>query len=60
MKSLLIKDNKLEFNQEKWFRSITNANISIKNKIYSLKVTDNKITLIYENNKLINTKPLII
>jgi hypothetical protein len=35
--------------------------ISVNNQVYSLKVTDNKRKLIYdENNKLILTLPFII
>jgi hypothetical protein len=60
LKSLLIKDSKLDLNQEKWFKSISEGNISVRNQIYSLMVTDNKRQLIYDKHILIGTKPYII
>jgi len=60
LESLLIKDSVIEAQQNKWFKSIKDSNITIKESLYSLKVTGNKRELIYENGKLTNTKPLII
>jgi|SRR5882757_6020309 len=60
LKSLLKKGKSLILDQEKWFRSIEEANITIKNKIYTLLPTENKRQLIYKNNKLIATKPFTI
>src|SRR5882757_676034 len=57
---LLKKDNKLVINQDKWYKSISEGKIIIKDEIYTLMVTENKRKLIYDNNKLIETKPLII
>lgn len=57
LKSLLIKDNKLELLQEKWFKSLEKGEISILNQIYTLIPTLNKRQLIYKNNKLIYTIP---
>lgn len=58
---LLYKNSFLEVKQDKWLRDISNANISIKEEIYTLMVTDNKRKLIYdENNKFIDTQPLKI
>jgi len=57
---LLNKDFTIEAKQEKWYKDLSEGNISIKNLIYTLKVTGNKRELIYENNKLINTKPIRI
>ena len=58
LESLLINDSSIKFNQNKWFRSIVDANITIKDQLYTLKVTGNKRKLIYDNNNLlINTKP---
>jgi hypothetical protein len=58
---LLYKDYIIEVKQNKWFRDLSNANITIKDQIYSLKVTGNKRHLIYDyNNKLIRTDPFII
>nr|YP_010146944.1 hypothetical protein K4014_mgp23 [Cyclocybe aegerita]QQP21453.1 hypothetical protein [Cyclocybe aegerita] len=60
LKQLLVKDSKIESDQKKWYRSITDGNISVLNQIYTLKVTGNKRRLIYKNDILINTKPFII
>lgn len=62
LKDLLIKDSKLELNQEKWFRSIEDSNVTIKDQVYSLKVTGNKRLLVYceADTKLIGTQPYII
>jgi len=60
LKSLLIKDNKLELNQDKWFKNIEEGNITIKNQIYTLIPTENKRQLIYKNNELVDTKPFVI
>ena len=60
LKDLINKDSKIEAKQEKWYKNISSGNISIKEQIYTLKVTGNKRVLIYDNNKLIDTKPIII
>ena len=58
---LLNKDYKLDLNQRKWFRSLSEGNINILEQTYNLKVTGNKRELIYDNNNiLIGTKPLVI
>jgi hypothetical protein len=58
---LLNKDYKLYYNQYKWFRGLSNANIEILEKAYTLKVTENKRELIYsEDGKLISTFPIKI
>lgn len=51
LKDLLVKDSKLEANQEKWIKNISHGSISVKEQIYTLKVTSNKRELIYKNNK---------
>lgn len=57
--SLLIKNEKLEINQDKWYRNIAEGNIQIKNEVYTLMITDNKRNLIYDNNKkFISTHPI--
>jgi len=59
--SLLYKNQKFEIDQNKWFRSIVDANFTISEQVYSLKVTNNKRELVYDfNNKLIKTNPLIL
>lgn len=61
MKSLLIKNNKLELCHEKWFRSLINGEIIIKEQIYNLIATENKRKLIYLNeSKAIDTEALKI
>jgi hypothetical protein len=60
LKSLLLKDSKLDLNQEKWFKSISDGSISVKNQIYSLMATDNKRQLIYDKHMLLGTKPYTI
>jgi hypothetical protein len=57
---LLYKNSSLKMNQEKWYKSLENSRITVKNQIYTLSVTSNKRQLIYDNNKLINTKAYII
>jgi hypothetical protein len=57
LESLLLKDSSKEITQEKWFRSIEESNITIKDQIYTLKVTGNKRLLIYKDNLLIGTEP---
>jgi hypothetical protein len=57
---LLNKDSKFEANQEKWYKDISSGKISIKDQIYTLKVTGNKRQLIYTNHKLVNTRPILI
>jgi len=58
---LLNKDSKIEAKQEKWYKDISSGNISIKEQIYTLKVTNNKRDLLYDNNnQLIDSKPIVI
>ena len=58
---LLKKGEKLNFNQSKWLKSLDTATINILETLYSLRVTDNKRELVYnENNKLIGTQPFIL
>ena len=40
--SLLIKNNELEKSQEKWYKSLEDATISVKDQLYTLKVNSNK------------------
>jgi len=58
---LLNKDFKFEFNQSKWFRSVTKANIQILDQVYTLQTKNSKRDLIYNNlDKFINTKAIIL
>jgi hypothetical protein len=60
LKSLLNKENKLNLSHKKWFKSLINSNIIIKEQLYTLIATDNKRDFIYENNKLLDTKSYIV
>ncbi len=51
LKELLNKDYKIEAKQEKWYKDISSGKISIKEQIYTLKVTGNKRYLVSYNNK---------
>ena len=52
MKSLLVKDSSLNLQHIKWFRSLVNSNITLKDQIYQLQKTENKRTIIYDKNKI--------
>ncbi len=54
MKSLLIKESKLDLKHVKWFRSLDK--IEMKSNPYSLSATMNKRVFLYENNIAIDTK----
>nr|AWX52929.1 hypothetical protein [Lactarius sp. (in: basidiomycete fungi)] len=58
--NLLFKQSFLQKLQIKWRKNLEMANISVLEEVYTLKVTDNKRKLIYENNKLVRTVPYII
>jgi hypothetical protein len=56
--NLLLKQSILQKYHDKWVKNLSEGHIEVLNYLYTLKVTDNKRQLIYdENNKLINTKP---
>jgi hypothetical protein len=57
LESLLIQDSSREFNQEKWFKSIINGQITTSDNIYTLKATSNKRIQIYENGVYNSTRP---
>ena len=54
---LLRKDSLLEFIQEKWFKSVFEGAITIKEVAYNLKVTSNKRECIYEDDLFVGTRP---
>lgn len=61
VKSLLIKDSVLKLDQSKWYKNYTKSEISIKDEVYSLMVTTNKRSLIYNSEGvLIDTTPIVI
>nr|YP_010697864.1 DNA polymerase [Phellinidium ferrugineofuscum]WCF76825.1 DNA polymerase [Phellinidium ferrugineofuscum] len=60
LERLLDSNGSIELNQEKWFRSVEQGTITIKNSSYDLKPTNNKRELIYEGGKLVGTKNIVI
>jgi len=58
---LLFKESTLEKFQTKWIKKLSKGQIEVIDQLYTLKVTDNKRKLIYnENNKLIKTEAFVI
>jgi hypothetical protein len=58
---LLLKQSTLEKYQDKWLKNLSDGEIQKREYLYTLKVTDNKRELIYDNkNLLISTVPFII
>jgi hypothetical protein len=60
---LLYKNNKdsIKYNQNKWFKSLENGSITIKEQVYTLNVTENKRKLIWNNDGLlVSTKPYVL
>lgn len=57
---LLYKDSTLKMASDKWYRSLTKGTINIHRTLYTLKVTENKRTLIYKDDKFSHTKPFIL
>jgi len=54
---LLTKDTIIAKTQPKWFRSLSESKINILEQLYSIKTTNNKRLLVYDNNyKLIGTR----
>ena len=60
LEELLIEDNSITVNQEKWFNHITDSTISVKDVKYSLKPTDTKRNLIYKDGILVGTSNKVI
>ena len=60
LESLLEYNSSLELNQDKWFKSLVEGNITIKETVYTLKVTENKRTIVYKDNKFTSTLPIIL
>jgi DNA polymerase type B, organellar and viral len=61
LKSLLIKDTKLELYHDKWYKSMSKGEIEIKpDSIYTLIATENKREFVYEGDKIIGTRPYVI
>jgi len=60
LKSLLNEGAILNLKHEKWFRNIDHGVITAKEIAYKAAVNNNKRELVYENGKLVGTKPLVI
>jgi len=60
LKLLLKRKKSLELTHKTWWSDLRLGNITIKDSLYSLKVTANKRKLIYKDNKLIGTTPYTI
>jgi hypothetical protein len=58
---LLFKNKHIKFEQEKWYRDISDSSIIKKNFEHKLELSSFKRRIIYdENNKFIETKPIIL
>jgi DNA polymerase type B, organellar and viral len=58
---LLFKDKHITITQEKWFRNVSKSTIEKKLETkHTLKLTSFKRQLVYDNNKFVNTKPIIL
>lgn len=57
LEKLLVKDSKMEFSQEKWFKKVFESDIQISEVAYQLKVTSNKRAPIYTNGIYSDTLP---
>ncbi len=58
MKSLLNKDSSIPLHHTKWFRSIEESHIEMKDQIYNLMKTENKREFTYNEDGLaIDTRP---
>lgn len=58
---LLMKDKKLDLQQDKWYKNISQGNITIKNENYNLGLTSGKRKQIFDkNNVFTDTKPLTL
>jgi hypothetical protein len=58
---LLYKESFIHKIQTKWRKSLSDGHIKVLQELYTIKITDNKRKLIYDNNnKLIGTVPYVI
>jgi hypothetical protein len=53
LENLLNKDYKLSFKQNKWFKNINQANIQVLEQIYTLKATNSKRELVYNDEDVL-------
>jgi hypothetical protein len=60
MKNLLYL-NKLEIEQDKWYKDYLKGTISVVSQLYTLSVTTNKREIIFDSvGRFIDTKPFIL
>ena len=59
-KQLLTENSVAQFDQEKWKRNLGAGTIKVENMLHSLKVTENKRKVIYENGIFTRTEPLVL
>jgi len=57
-KNLLSRDSFKIQSHNKWFKNLTDGNITIKEQLYRLTQTENKRENVYQNNILVSTKPI--
>ena len=60
LKSLLQENNTLELKHKKKHKNIVDSNIELKEQIYSLQITSNKRTIVYENGIFKYTTPYLL
>jgi hypothetical protein len=62
MESLLVKNSSYDIEQVKWYRSLENSNITIKDQLYKLRATENKRSFVFNTNGThwIDTKPFVL
>lgn len=58
LERLLVEGSFEEVIQSKWFRHLDKGNIEILNQVYTLKATNSKRKLVYNDDGLIGTTPL--
>ncbi len=59
--ALLKRDSRLERHQTKWFRDMETGSITLKDQLYTMKVSEAKRELVYSDDGILtHTKPLIL
>ena len=60
MKSLLEREKSLDLKHQKWFRNISEGEITIREQLYKLTMTESKRDFVYEGDTAVNTKAFYI
>jgi hypothetical protein len=60
IENLLYKESSFTIKQEKWYKSLSQSTINVRNTLYTLKVTENKRALIYLDNQFVYTRPFLL